>query len=244
LLYKKEEKRRVIPISWMRMSAAAAVIILIAATWITQRDRLVNNDQTVAISIPVVKPADGKKDALQPASSQPAAAEQLASVDNEQAENNIKAQTGTNIKLVDGSKGTLVRNNTKAFKVVAPVEEQKTQKLLPPTPEMMAAIIRKNPVAGSGTPTDISDKTSTMSQNVIAAARNNDEATSSIVKTAVYKEFDDDEESNTLYFGAAEINRNKLKSIFKKASSLFERKEKNGDDDHTINIASFQIKSK
>ncbi len=243
LLYQTEEKRRIIPISWLRMSAAAAVIILITATWITQWDRFVDTNNPVATTTPAVKNGDSKKEVTLPMQAPKQATEQIASTSKESAEINSPAKSESSMRPVAVANVTMARNNSKDAKVIAPVENPPTQKLLPPTTEMMAALIRKTPGDVSGTPTELTNRNSSINQNAIASAKVNEEPNASITQTAVYKEFEEDEESKTIYLGAAEINRNKLKSIFKKASSLFERKEKNGDEDHTIRIASFQFKS-
>jgi len=67
-----------------------------------------------------------------------------------------------------------------------------------------------------------------------------------IASHAVYKELDtrETDEENTFYIGSAEINKNKLKGLFKKAASLFERKNDQHDEERTLKIAVFEIKSK
>ena len=53
----------------------------------------------------------------------------------------------------------------------------------------------------------------------------------------------EDEDDHIILIGSAEINKNKLKSLLGKASSLFKRKgNKHDDDDKTISIANFELK--
>jgi hypothetical protein len=65
------------------------------------------------------------------------------------------------------------------------------------------------------------------------------------VLPASYKEIDTEEndEENTFYLGSAEINKNKLKGLFRKATSLL-GKRNNDDGERTLKIAGFEIKSK
>jgi hypothetical protein len=46
----------------------------------------------------------------------------------------------------------------------------------------------------------------------------------------VYKELDTDDESKSLYLGNLELNRDKLRGFFRKASNLFKSKIKSEDD--------------
>ena len=49
-----------------------------------------------------------------------------------------------------------------------------------------------------------------------------------------------DEENNTILIGSSEINKKKLKNIFKSVSKLFGNSK---EDEGKINIAAFEIKT-
>ncbi|MEI8075998.1 MAG: hypothetical protein WCH78_14715, partial [Bacteroidota bacterium] len=53
---------------------------------------------------------------------------------------------------------------------------------------------------------------------------------SNFVKPAVYKELDTDDDSKSLYLGSVEINKDKLRGLLRKASSLFKVKNKNEEE--------------
>lgn len=68
--------------------------------------------------------------------------------------------------------------------------------------------------------------------SVIVLAKNNTEETESVllIKPAIYKELDTDDERKSLYVGAIEINKDKLRGFLRKASSLFKGRIKNEED--------------
>jgi hypothetical protein len=66
--------------------------------------------------------------------------------------------------------------------------------------------------------------------------------TNSLVQQALYKELDtDDDASNSLYIGNLQLNKNKLKGVFKKAKSIF---SKSKSEDAKVSLASFPINTK
>src|SRR5205085_9635845 len=82
--------------------------------------------------------------------------------------------------------------------------------------------------------------------NATVANKGPFEKDATIAKHAVYREIDntEEDEEKSFYIGSAEINKNKLKGLFKKATSLFEKKNTSDDREKTIKIAGFEIKSK
>jgi hypothetical protein len=61
----------------------------------------------------------------------------------------------------------------------------------------------------------------------------------------VYREVasQDDEEEKSFFIGSAEINKNKLKGLFKKAAGIFGKKNDKEDGERSLRIASFEIRS-
>jgi hypothetical protein len=51
-----------------------------------------------------------------------------------------------------------------------------------------------------------------------------------LVKPAVYKELDTDDERKSLYVGSVEINKDKIRGFLRKASSLFKGRNKNEEE--------------
>jgi len=64
---------------------------------------------------------------------------------------------------------------------------------------------------------------------IIAPASTQTEQTT-FAKPAVYKELDTDDEKKSLYVGAIEINKDKLRGFLRKASNLFKSRNKNEEE--------------
>ena len=56
-------------------------------------------------------------------------------------------------------------------------------------------------------------------------------------RQAVYKELDTEDEKKSLYLGSIEINKDKLRGFFRKASTLFRSKAKQEEDSKSENLA-------
>jgi hypothetical protein len=65
----------------------------------------------------------------------------------------------------------------------------------------------------------------------------------SYAKEALYHEIDNSDEDKTIYIGGAEINKNKLKGLFKKAVNFLEKRAGKNTDEKTIQIAAFELRS-
>ena len=108
----------------------------------------------------------------------------------------------------------------------------------------------KNPV--------ISDETYKLQpkETIVTIAANNkpinkiEEATpviknsTSLISQAAYTEIDThNDDDKTLYIGSIQINKNKLKGLFKKASGIFGKKETKEPNDKSVQVAGFEIRS-
>jgi hypothetical protein len=245
-LYRTERERRIIPMSWLRMSAAAAIIIIAGSLWFTLRDNNIGNNSSTHIAL---QPTNGNvPSAILP----PVADVKVGEAVKENKSTTIDKNNRTLVaKNQDQHATTAGMANTKipamkrleGSEEMGPKEQQK-QRLLPPTPEMVAALIKPNKkenaplVNANGNVIPVTDLASTAAKPVV-------ENEASITTHAVYKDMNaEEDEDNIILIGSAEFNKKKLKSILGKASGLFKRKAKNDDDDNTISIANFQIKSK
>ncbi|WP_207497312.1 hypothetical protein [Aridibaculum aurantiacum] len=234
-LYRHEETKRVVPLVWFKMSVAAAILFLVAAAWL-----LVNDENIEQPAVANVQPQKIEKVEQQPVA--PAASGHLAKAETTEkpATNESPAEV---VKPVETTfaKNIQQRKDTRSTEIVVQKNEEKPIKLLPPTEEMMAAIIRKEPSEVNTT----SNPQHANNQVVVVNNKPSTQAEQPIVHNAVYKDIEDeDETSKTIYIGAAEINKNKLKSILRKASTLFDKKEENTDGDNIIRIANFKLKGK
>jgi hypothetical protein len=241
-LYRTEKKeRRVIAITWMRMSAAAAVVVLAISMWLlngnktSDADRFASNIKTstpkpvtaINNNVTVTKKADALLSAKKAQAD--VANVQIASRKTSQKEN-AKASNHSNLqapKIDELSNEKYLPNEQ-----LAQVE---TAKHLEEKPNSVAVIAANN----------VNRNSNVLNNNLIKSAeKQNADVEKSIVHDGVYREVDTDDDDNTISIGAAQINKNKLRALFKKAANLLDRKVGRDESEKTVQIASFEIKSK
>jgi len=247
ILYRKEE-RRVVPIFWLRISAAAAIIGIVSLTWFfTYNNQSSSDNVAVEISENAARPLP-KKAADNVIDNAPVAALP--------AKEETSSTTATN--------AAAIINETKIAEKVVAVEqrERRTRQVkTAPADNNVAEIKRElspinvskiadepdmavqKTIINEGRPR-ISGGNETTPKNTFIREEDAEEK-QSVAKNAVYREIDtNQEDERTFYIGSAQINKNKLKGLFKKAAGFFEKKDRNDDDEKTIQIAGFEIKSK
>jgi hypothetical protein len=72
--------------------------------------------------------------------------------------------------------------------------------------------------------TATANKTLAASEQINIAVSNNTNESSTKMHRAVYKELDTETDNNSLYVGSIELNKDKLRGLFRKAASLLKRK--------------------
>jgi hypothetical protein len=79
------------------------------------------------------------------------------------------------------------------------------------------------------------DNTSSANTDIIKTnnAAEENATPNQIAHNASYKELDTDDEKKSLYLGSLEINKDKLRGLFRKASSIFRSKAKQEEDNKT-----------
>lgn len=227
-LYRYEKVKQIELGGWMRISAAAALLLLAVSTWLMWPDQ-----QATGVVAVINKPANMTEEIAEKA----------------EAVNQTKESSIAKTAIEEPGKH-LIRESIAAVSANKVVKQTRTagnkdnvaptplsQKLLPPTEEMLPALIKKD-IAAAHPHTMLVEENKA---NMMVEAGSDENITE--VQHAVYKPIEEEEENNIIYFGAAELNKNKLKNIFKKAAVLFERKEKNGEE-KIVRIASFNFKSK
>jgi hypothetical protein len=245
-LFRKEEKeRRVLFPNWMKMSAAAATIGLAVMTWFfTKDDRIHHAAPIVAAKDKTVKPS---QELTAPVKS-----------DKTVVDKDIAALPESTLVKPDVERVTPKRNKSakavelKASKNLLAVSKKQSEsesttdngaKPLKVTEEIENRKAFEDAIASA----KILNSTSAIKDEPKHPSFvSNTDQNSSLSKQAVYKELDtrENDEENTFYLGSAEINKNKLKGLFKKAAIFFERKNNNNDGEKTLRIAVFEIKSK
>lgn len=248
-LYRKEKQRRVIPVAWLRMSAAAAVAGLIALTWVTLLPY--NSGNSVASSEKTINKLPGKNSPRK--TQQPVTEQPVAALQTEKGKKDID-EASTVTKTVTGQKVESIAKN-KVEKTGFTVTKQQPELVKEPVVPRNALAATNKPVAnpkiantGASTGNDVnSGNSSDLAKDNSAEARpgrhNEVKEEPMLATRALYKEIDSDDEEKVLYIGAARINKNKLKGLFKKAANFLDKKSNHDDNEKTLRIASFEIKS-
>jgi hypothetical protein len=232
VLYRTEEKeRRVIPMRFMKFAIAASVIGLIATLWIVYPGDKTGTPTLAATEKKINNNIGNKRDTKQ----------QI------QPEENIITE-----EEVSNASETLVAtqtpgNNKKPANILdgkTPINNLSAKQ--PEKADEMVAYKSQNQETEIGEVKRVSDVTT--SEPVYAtntSTKNLSTTETSFARPAVYKEVEeDDDDEKSFLIGSAEINKNKLRGLIKKASTLFDKKAKSNDSDRTIQIAGFEIKTK
>ncbi len=237
-LYRKEKKvRRIIPVTFMRIGAAAAIIgIAYISFVVTHPVNRIGKNEVAVSQKPVTKTSASERNDADTA--QKSVTEtQVASL-NDVGESKSKVK---NIAINIRRK----RNEDKVKVVVKNREEQVAVDLVKPKSKLQIA---KQPVANEEAvakkpdvaeapmeKNNLNDKDNSNSltgdeKNTLAINEPIVNEDKPLVTHAVYLETDNIEEEKNLYIGSAEINKNKVKGLFKKAAVFFEKKIRHNEE--------------
>jgi hypothetical protein len=243
VLYKTEKERRLIPIMWMRVSVAAAVIGLVAFTWIFSHQSGTTYKQgTETASANQATKSTENKISGTTVTPQPADSLEVKTGEKEEAE----LAKGAVRDVQQAKTITSTKNNEVA---AATVKKSGGVKEISNTANTLALAAGQQPKeifeVESGTKPGATTDVRTITDNPrasFAAQKNQTEETH--FANAVYREVDTNEEENTVLIGGAQINKNKLKGLFKKAAQLLGKKSSDNEEEKTLQIAGFEFKSK
>ncbi len=231
-LFRKEEKEKpVIRLHWMRIAIAAVFIGLAVLVW-TLIPKIKSPEQTLAKLTQAKKPADQKNigvsinkitdDRKVAVTTVTAALSNTVSTLPASNENNTlskKGSAGNTPNLIAPNEETALPLELKKtdLAVVNSVPPSKTEQPAQRPPE------GKAPIAN----TDL----------IVANIHAEDNAIEkNIVKPAVYKELDTEDDKKSLYLGSIEINKDKLRGFFRKAGNLFRNKARQQQEDEKSEI--------
>ena len=243
-LYRKE--RPVVFLTWMRVSVAAAVIGLIAMTWFFTQNGL---DNTANGFVTVPKKSEKLPGTIQPVVPDSLLIERNIALVKPKTEAKADARVKAKLNVVKAEDPKVkkevfavnARKDKQAPSLESKVKEDKVTEMPTQDKKAFEQTIASARIDNSGSNV-IKDET----KDVKLTNKSQTDQNASIATHAVLREIDnqEDEERNAFYIGFAEINKNKLKGLFKKAGSFFNRKNNDNDDGKTLKIAGFEIKSK
>lgn len=234
-LYRYEKKeRRLVPLFWMRMSAAAAIIGLVITTVVIKNNES-NNFSTVSQNSN--KPAKTFAEKDKPLVQRPVTQKPQAPIYGTKEVKNAAVVT------TKPAKANRVKN--KKIKIAeASIAAGKPKTDIKPETIIKAADIpvaqtaidepenaapQKTKLAGSKRKHDIINKDAGSEMKNSLVKQSIVDKQPVLASHTVYIETDD-EEDKTLYVGSAEINKNKLKGLFKKATVFFDKKIRRNDN--------------
>ena len=254
-LYRREE-RRIIPVMWRRIAAAAAFIGLVFMTW-----RLIPSTENTRIAS--VKPDNQKAElsntnnivAQNPVQSQADA----VATDGPSQRKDLKKNTEEklNQKRMD-QKENLVKNNTQPGKNDELADNQ--QNNTPPIKNNPEDNIDNNTsiqstdiaVTKIDQPADVpvskhtdiepsSDIIAFQNTNITGSSYHSD---NTIFQPVVYKDLNINDDDRSINVGSMQLNKNKLKGLLRKAGRLISGKGKNNtNNDGKLQVANLEIKT-
>lgn len=240
LLYRKEEKEKpIFYLRWQQIAVAAALIGLVVLVWTLVPNSLSNN--------PVLAKQDN-----QPVSPKNQAGNKQPGKQTNPVPETVQANSiAVNAQSTQGTQAVQPNstNNVlpvQAAVIVNPVQTENT--VLIPAPalrrEEAVALNKTESVNDTryiqGTPA----ANTALANTNIASVKNTTDTydPETLSKPTVYKELDTDDEKKSLYVGSLEINKDKLRGLFRKASSLFRGKAKQ-EEEKTENTQPSSTKS-
>jgi len=244
ILYRAEKKRRVIPFTLLKVSAAAVIMGLVTIVWMfTQNNNASINKQQFNTDDKQVKiylkPSD-------PAKNSEAITNQQVALGNEKrwrkSAEKVKKSTPLKQALKDNetlANTTVLKQNIKKVLSENDLADVHTQK--PSEDKLPASVNETRKNLGSN------NSLNTVNENAAKATfaiNQNTDNEKPFVKEAVYRQINNNDEDRSLYIGATEINKNKLRGLLKRAATLFDKKGSKTETERTVQIASFEIKSK
>lgn len=249
-LYRTEKRRTVYLKPWYWVAAAIAIGIFATGAWLLQNhsttktvianqqpvqqqqdNNLIattpvdNSHQTIAKEIPVITHKEKNKDDKK---------QQLIFIKNEEKKNEEIADVK---KKNEAAQKTIAINNIK----------QEPIKVQQQTSKDEVAVITKEPpspldkIADGHLVNQQHDDVASLQSSLKNTQTENDN--SYAVYPAAYKVINTDDEDRSLRIGIFDLNKTKVKNLFKRAGRMFGNKKNNTDRDGKLQVAGFEIET-
>jgi len=236
-LYRKEEKEKpVFYLYWQRIAVAAALIGVAVLTWTL----FPGNNATNAVTQPVAKLEPVNTTVTQKNTTAVASQNNnnpLALQKNSREDVVAANQTVARQLPIDGNMNTTKNTRVEKKEIIQNKQDDLlTQNITNAQPVESK---RTNTVSGEAENTHLGQylpaNNNTLANTEMVKVNNTNEVSPSdhLVQQTVYKELDTDDEKKSLYLGSIEINKDKLRGFFRKASSLLRGKAKQEEEERT-----------
>ncbi len=240
LYRKEEEERRVVPFNWTRLAVAAAVAGLgIVALWLFTRpqQQTGTGNNTVAVVKDTPRLKQDNEVAVVPKHNDDKVA--VKAPDTAIKEDVVNSQVADN-------KNTGVNDNTP---VIQPKQERSNELIaavdthdVSPHAEETAAVTE--PVKQETTTTGNEASAHPINTSVSLAYNTQQQETAAL--PLVYKELDTQQDEKSLYVGALNLNKDKVKGLFKKVGQIFGDKTRSISDNESgkLQVANLEFDTK
>jgi len=250
ILYRSTTERPpVLYMRWMRYAAAAAVIGIMATVWMLAPTNTLKEQLQLEGSTPEIVGNPGNT--TDPVQNSSQSVDQLQSVETASDEsssnrpmvNSVTAENLPTIKIVGGNQQPkLNKNKVSEEQVIASVVSSNNP--IVQLVETQPANNQRENAAGSRSvsqqqlktvvPVNIEKANNTMAaaDNAISSENQSEKAIAATEELKpIYTALEDDDEDKSLYIGALEINKDRLRGLFRKAGSIFRSKSKQNEED-------------
>ncbi|HVX26543.1 MAG TPA: hypothetical protein VHB70_09395 [Parafilimonas sp.] len=238
-LYRTEKRRVIYLRPWLFAAAAMFIGVCAVSFWLMEKPKQIN---TVAVIHPteikakqneVVKPVDTTQQQI--TTEQNTVAQQtLPSTENKIEKQRVAEKKNAAPVIVKHEETEIAQQKPAIHQpkiIDNNVKPDVTVKQITPQP-----VTENNDVAMETVPSNTNEQT----QDENSGSNNGYK-----VYTASYKELNTSDDDNSLHVGAFDLNKTKVKNLFKKAGRLFGNKQNDlANDDGKLQVANFQIQTK
>ena len=239
-LYKKENKERtVLFFTWQKIAVAAAFIGLVIMAWLLlpTKDSVhpIVINSTIKNKVADLIPNKESKHPIAINSIEKNKVADLMPTKKSILSNSNKKQPIYNYtvqlkKPINNKKSTQKNNRSIVVFDDATIKAYdsrltiKNNENTSPNKELNSAATDAISLQDHSEKTATANKTPAATEQINIAFSNNTNESSKIMHRTVYKELDTETDNNSLYVGSIELNKDKLRGLFRKAASLLKRK--------------------
>lgn len=239
-LYRTEKRRTIYLKTWRLAAAAIFIGVCAVGFWLMEQPKQITpvavTHPTEIKTNPVAKPADTIQKQI--TNEQNTIAQQtLPSTQNKIGEKKIIVKKKIEPVIIKHEENNIAQQQPSIQKENGSVNVQ---------PDVIAKqneqpVTTNNDVAMETIPSNTHEQT--VPEKIPDETNTNDNGYK--VYNASYKELNTSDDNNSLHVGAFDLNKTKVKNLFKKAGRLFGNKQNNlADDDGKLQVANFQIQTK
>ncbi|HEX8357897.1 MAG TPA: hypothetical protein VF610_10810 [Segetibacter sp.] len=229
-LYRREKIRRIIPIAWARFTVAAAVMALAFSVWMFNKAD--NHQPPVAISKPAEPPA---KKGVNTQIKKPVTQQTVAASTQQKQPNEVKTPVKIQNQKEPKSSLALAAKQKNRMKETEPSIVAKSTKTTKEPNAQKEQKYDEQAIVNADTDTNHEPSVLPETKTIARLAKRPVFTEEPVLFShTLYKEIEADEEEKTVYIGSSQINKNKLKGLFKKASGFLGKKLGRSSADKTF----------